>query len=196
MISKIADLMVDEISSLNFVERIGGVVKPITEQIKDGEDMVDKIFPGVYREDTTCDQRRYQAMTPDTTVKSVIYFEGGEADVLDESRRYIDFAARLQLVCWCNLPKINQAYTDASLIMANIMKNMPKTLANTDYLTKMRIFYDGYEKDEGIFDPYTYNEEEFQYLIFPFDWFVLNYNVFFSVAKDCPDDVVLDPSTC
>jgi hypothetical protein len=135
-------------------------------------------------------------MTPDTTVKSVIYFEGSEAEAIGDNTRYIDFAARLQLVCWCNLPKINQSYTNANPVMANIIKNMPKTLANTDYLTKIRIYFDNYEKDEGIFDPYTYDEGQFQYLIFPYDWFVLNYNVFFSVAKDCPVDVTLDPSSC
>ena len=74
---------------------------------------------------------------------------------------------------------------------------MPVSLSNVFPYSFIRIELTGEEtKNVSIFSKYTYNEEEKQYLIYPFDYFALNYEISFYVGINCIDPILISPSVC
>ena len=196
MTEKIAQLILNEISTLNWLDKIGGVVKPLRVNVKGG---VEKVYPVCLNSETICDSSRYTDMVPDSSKRSILYFEDGGVDVIESGCKYTDMEASLKLVCWVNLPRINNAYTNAEIIKLNLINSIPSRIANTDWVTKIRVIFDGEEpKSAGIFSEYTYDEAEIQYLIYPYDFFALNYKIRYSVPmdSDCLTAVVINPAVC
>lgn len=197
MTSKIAQLIIDEIDSLNWVDKIKGVVKPLKVKIKGGEE---KIYPICLNTDPTlCNSSTYTDLVPDSSKMSIIYFEDGGTEVIESGCKYTDLESSLRLVCWLNLRKINADFTDALNIKLNLINTIPADIANTDWVTKIRVMFEGEEeKSAGIFSEYTYDEAENQYLIYPYDFFALNYRVKYSMPmdSDCLTDIVINPASC
>lgn len=194
MITKIAELIKTEISTLEWVERIGGVVKSARINIA-GEE---KIFPIDFKSlADPCDSSVYLDFVPDSSKMSIIYFEDQGLEVVNSGCSFTDCTASLRLVCWANLERINADYTDAITLKLDLIKNIPARLPNTDWVTKIFASFTSEEtKTPAIFGAYTYDESMTQYLIYPYDYFALNYNVKFSFAGSCFDDVVLNPKVC
>ena len=196
MTDKIAQLILDEISSLNWIDKTAGVVKPLRVKVKGGEE---KIYPIYLNSAMPCDSSTYTDLVPDSSKRSVLYFEDGGVDVVESGCRYTDMEATLKLVCWVNLKKINTTYTSAEPIKLDLINNIPARIANTDWVTKIRVMFEGEEtKSAGIFSEYTYDEAEAQYLIYPYDFFALNYKIRYSVPmdSDCLTAITINPGIC
>jgi len=194
MNAKIAEILKDEISSLAWIEKIAGLVKPVTYKDKSGEE---KTMP-VYTSDTDlCHISHYEDFCPDSKKKSIVYFEDQGMDVLNAGCNYIDIETNLRIVCWCNLKLINPEYSDAILLKLDIIKNITQNPANNDWVTKIDVQFEGEEtKSPDIFSDYTYDEQK-QFLMYPYDYFALNYKVRYSVpVNECFDDIVISPDIC
>ena len=196
MTDKIAQLILNEISALNWVDKTAGVVKPLRVNTKGG---VEKVYPVYLNDATLCDSSTYTDLVPDSSKMSIIYFEDGGSDVIESGCKYTDMESSLKLVCWLNLKRINVAYTDAINIKLNLINNIPSRIANTDWVTKISVMFESEDpKSADIFSEYTYDEAEHQYLIYPYDFFALNYKVKYSVPMDseCLTDIVINPGVC
>lgn len=196
MNSKIADLIKAEIENLPFVDKIAGIVKPVTYTDKQG---TEKTFPIALNDATACQPGHYMDLCPDSTKLSIIYFEDLGMDVVNACCYYTDVEAKLRLVCWINLAKINTAYSDANLIKWKLIQVIPRRLANSEWATKIFIKFAGEElKSPDIFAAYSYDEKQNQYLMFPFDYFALNYTIKYSISmdSDCLTDIILNPRLC
>lgn len=194
MITKIAELIKSEISSLVWIDKLGGVVKPGRVKVA-GED---KIFP-IYINDSAdpCNASVYLDFVPDSKKMSVVYFEDQGIEVVNSGCTFTDCTASLKLICWANLVRINADYTDAIPLKLDLIKNIPARLPNTDWVTKILATFAGEDiKSPAIFGNYTYDETMTQYLIYPYDYFALNYTVKFSFVNSCFEDVVLNPKVC
>lgn len=191
MIRKIADLIVSEISGLNFVDRITGVVKEL-EINKTGEV---KRVPNALNTTT----KKHELYLPETDYKSVIFFEDNGVTSNGNDNRYNNYTANLRLVAWYNLPKINEAYTDGALLTQTLIYTIPDTLANSDYLVKICVDVVGeVAKSKAIFSRYDFKEDQWQYLNYPFDYAAIDLQVKFSVPRNstCFDTVVIDAESC
>ena len=194
MISKVAELIKSEISSIIWIDKIGGIVKPGRVKVA-GED---KIFP-IYLNDLAdpCNASVYLDFVPDSKKMSIVYFEDQGIDVVNSGCTFTDCIGSLKLVCWANLEKINIDYTSAEILKLDLLKNIPARLPNTEWVTKILATFEGEDiKSPAIFGAYTYDETMTQYLIYPYDYFALNYKVKFSIASECFEDVVLNPKIC
>lgn len=194
MITKIAELIKAEISALEWIERIGGVVKAARVKVA-GEE---KVFPIDFNNlADPCDSSVYLDFVPDSSKMSIIYFEDQGIEVVNSGCSFTDCTASLRLVCWANLERINADYTDAVPLKLDLIKNIPARLPNTDWITKILTNFTSEEtKSPAIFGAYTYDETMTQYLIYPYDYFALNYSVKFSFAGSCFDEVILNPKVC
>lgn len=194
MITKIAELIRTEISALAWIDRIGGIVKPGRVKIA-GED---KVFPIDFNNlADPCNSSVYLDFVPDSSKMSIIYFEDQGIEVVNSGCTFTDCTASLKIVCWANLVRINADYTDALLLKLDLIKNIPARLPNDDWVTKILATFTGEDtKSPAIFGNYTYDETMTQYLIYPYDYFALNYSVKFSFVNSCCDDVVLNPKVC
>jgi len=198
MIHKIANLLRDEISTLNFVDIAVGIAKPTIVRIPIDEGTVDKRVPVAYRDPVdACDPHGLFQLVPDTTKMSIHFFEDNGVDLTDENTYYYFAKASLRLVSWWNLPLINSAYTDASLLVANIISTIPQSLDNTDYLTQIQVRFAGMEPEgANIVSNYDFNEAENQFTTYPYQYTGLNYEIDFAFTKNCVDAVILSPDIC
>jgi len=196
MTDKIAQLILNEISILNWIDKTAGVVKPLRVKIKGGEE---KVYPIYLNDATLCDSSTYTDLVPDSSKMSILYFEDGGSEVIESGCKYTDMETSLKLVCWLNLKRINVDYTDALDIKLNLINNIPASIDNTDWVTKIRVMFGSEEvKSADIFSEYTYDEAEHQYLIYPYDYFALNYRIKYSIPmdSDCLTDIVINPGVC
>ena len=95
------------------------------------------------------------------------------------------------------MAKINPVYTDTDLIAATIIASIPKTYQPFSGVSAIYIeLISEVVKSSEIFADYTYNESEKQYLIYPYDYFALDYRVTYQIANQCLADLVLSPDVC
>jgi len=196
MNSKIADILKDQIDELSFIDKIAGLVKPITYTDKQGNE---KTFPVAVNPARPCSPSEYMDLVPDSSKLSVIYLEDLGMSVINSGCPYVDIESKLRLVCWCNLSRVNVDLTDAGLLKLALMLAIPKRIANVDWITKILVKFDGEEtKTPDIFGAYSYDEKQNQYLMFPYDYFALNYTVRYSIPmdSDCITAVKLNPKIC
>ena len=204
MISKIAALLRDEISGLNFVEIAAGLAKPkivrVNNTSADAEEpaMIDKVIPMAYNDlGIACEEGDLYSLVPNTKKKSIVWWEDNGIELVEEQTYY--YQARASLICvgWWNLPLINDTLSDASLLVANIIAAMPKRLSNIDYLSQIRVSWSGNPVSGAeVLSKYTFDEAENQFATFPFAVSAIEFIVDFAFGKNCVDDVVLNPATC
>jgi len=202
MIYRIAELLRDEISSLNFVEIAAGLAKPhivrnnVTEE--DTPAILDKAIPMAYNDlGITCEEGDLYVLYPNTKKKSIVWWEDNGIDMLEEETYYYQCKASLTCIGWWNLPLINQTFTNASWIVANLIAAIPERLANVDYLSQIRVYFTG-EIAEGaeVVSKYDFDEPENQFTTFPYSVTGINFDVDFAFGKNCVDCLNIIPSSC
>jgi hypothetical protein len=200
MIYKIADLLKDEISGLNFVDIAVGLAKPTVVKVPTpGDDvtLTPIIVPMAYNSlNDPCLPGDLLPMVPDTTKMSIHFWEDQGVELLDEDTYYYHSQANLRLVSWWNLPLINSSYTDASLLVANLIAEIPEELTTVDYLSQIQVIFNGEETGTNVIAAYNFDEPENQFTTYPYFYTALNYVVQFAFGKNCVDAVVLNPSAC
>ena len=200
MIYKIANLLKDEISDLDFVDIAVGLAKPTVVKVPSpGEEveMTPIIVPVALNSlDDPCVPGDLLPLVPDTAKLSIHFWEEQGLEVLDEDTYYYHSQASLRLVSWWNLPLINSAYTDASLLVANLIAEIPESLTSVDYMSQIQVMFAGEETGANIIAAYNFDEPENQFTTYPYIYTALNYSVEFAFGKNCVDAVVLNPSVC
>lgn len=199
MINTIVKNIIPYLEALNFSEVVGGIATTISQNkpIKDNKIIVKK-FPAYYNENkTTCSASDYIDLVPNSNKRSIIYFENNGIKISPINGNIIECVADVRLLCWANLKKINDTFINADMLKLLVIQAMPVSLSNVFPYSFIRIELTGEEtKNVSIFSKYTYNEEEKQYLIYPFDYFALNYEISFYVGINCIDPILISPAVC
>lgn len=198
MIHKIAEKLRDQISTLDYVEVAAGLAKPHAIRNKQEEGVIDQIVPLAYNDlELVCEPGDLLALYPDSKKMSIHWWEDNGSDVEDENAYFYHVVSSLTLVSWWNLPKINSAYTDPSLLVANLISEIPESLTNDDYMIAIQIAFAGEAPSlADILNKYTFDEPEFQFNTHPYYLTGLNYEVRWWMGKSCPDSIVVNPSVC
>ena len=199
MIKRIISEILPSLEALNFADVVAGVVTTLSRNkpIKDNKVIIKK-FPVYYNDTkTTCETSDYIDLVPNSSKKSIMYFEENGFSVTQINNNIFECVASVRLVCWFNLKNINDTLTNAELLKLNVIQAMPSAIDNVNPYSFIRVDLTSEEtKSVAIFNKYTYNEEEKQYLIFPFDYFALNYDISFYVGKNCIDELIINPAVC
>lgn len=203
MIQSIAEAIRTRIAPLSFMDKHAGVVRAATFATEDPNvagRWIRKSFP------IACDVTKDECLTgawrdlvPDTRYKSVSYFEDGGVRYVGKEGNLIQYKASLNWICWLNLPKLG--VTDCSIsgaIISSVIAAIPDQPFNSGSLTRIRIRPIGeLPKTAAIFNKYTYDETLLQYLLGPFDYFCLQFEVDFVIDKRCIDQYTFtDPINC
>jgi len=196
MNQKIAELLRDSIDGLNFVERTAGLVRSLPIKIPDEEGMVTKNVPVALNNEDPCEPEDMMALVPDSSKKSIIFFEDGGITITGTDTRYIHCQSTLTMVAWFNLPMINPAYTDATLLMATLISTIPKYIANSDFITRIMVTPIGEMPKDSVYSQYDLDLAENMYFAYPYDYAAFQFNIVFSVAKSCLDKIVINPESC
>lgn len=197
---QIAELLKTEIatSGLNWLDQVSGMVEPIQIKVRKGDATVVKTIPG-YRlpNQTNCKTGvDYETCTPLTEKKSVIYIEADDCQRINETIRWQEYTLKLSVVCWLNLKQINPAYEDAGIFINELLSVVKSSLPNSAPYNTIRVDFSGAKRDLGMVNKYDYDEAENQMWIYPFDFFVAEFDVTFRRYNVCRENVVLNPQSC
>lgn len=196
MLYKIArKIKTEYLDSLSFADRTGGLVRTMNDHRK-GE----KKYPIEINQDKELGDNQYlRHLVPDSNLKSVMYFEMNNPPSLAESHNSWDlYEAGLSLVCWFNYQKVDPEMYDPSYLISEINAAIPFKIGKIGCINTVTCDFAGQDHNDGaIFDKYTYTESESQFFKYPYEYFVLNFDISYRIAKDCSEedisDITIDP---
>lgn len=188
---KIANIFKGYIDDLAWVDKIAGLVQTAHIRIKDGDSAVEKSYP-VSCDITAdaCIAGEYQSLTPESSKKSVVYFEDGGVDFIERVGNRLKFKSSLRLVAWLNLREINRADCDADSgncavsgdYVIDVIKVLPTVpISTADFVSIHITSISQAERSVSIFSKYTYSEFATQYLMYPYDYFALDLSIDFVI---------------
>lgn len=190
MIDIVANILHEYIKDLAWADKTAALIRVATRTTESG---VRQYFPVACQlTEAECNAGRYQDLMPDDRKKSVMYFEDNGGVQYKRKAGSVDiYEAHLRLVGWLNIKLLGQ--TDCSITagaIGDILRALPgkvaPAVASTYGLSNVLIHYAGEaKKDVNIFSKYSYNEAQTQYLLYPYDYFALEFSVEFSMNKEC-----------
>jgi len=196
MNNKIANILKSYLEDLSWADKVAGLTQVANIRLKEGENITDKSFPiscNVTIED--CEKKgKYDELAPNSKKKSVMFFEDRGGVKLDhyEGTR-IWYRASLRLIVWLNLRKIEGAACDADVsecgvsgdYVLDVIKHIPYNAFDSGGFYGISIEPpEQVERSVDIFGRYTFNEPQTQYLMWPYDYFALDYDILFSIPCD------------
>lgn len=198
MNAAIAELIKARITSIAAVDKIGGLVRPIS-RVMEGNKV--KTFPVACNvtDPLSCDEETLKELTPTSGYRSIIYFEDRGAPQKTVHRTLgIWFTSKLRLVCWMDTTKIGPACTSGDEVEMEMIAAIEgdKYHYNSGIYQGIRHKCSPAEKSPSIFSKYTYDEANRQFLHWPFDYFALDIDTSFRTIVSCVEPVELDPQTC
>lgn len=197
----IAHILMMRLRGLPFVDKYGGLVQVmeqvdiLTDEVTHVERKVLKRFPvaadavvdGVVLEGLT-------DFTPDDRYRGMIYFEDQGMEPLGRLGRMWRYKSRLRLVAWLNTARLTDAEGQQPLLY-----ELPARLyaAVKEKMTALEHVNEGYyqrlnvkeknilAQNRNIFGPYSYDETAVSYLLSPFEFFAVEYEVDFCMTPEC-----------
>lgn len=176
----------DPDSGLGFIERYGGLVRPLryTERDADGN-----TYPMAYPvscliEDSCTEPSIYKALTPDSAYKSVAYFERRGAGTIafgTPAQHDLTFRMPLRFVAWLNYKKLGVDGCPSTLayMMAFIkaLRSQQMTASDTTLTNPARVLVKSFELPEQradiVFAPYSYAAKEWAFMP-PYGFFAVD----------------------
>lgn len=212
MIVDIGDIIIDKINTLPFLDKYAGVVKVITKQAAEGGKIIK--FPAYARASfEECQQGgRYMDLCPDNSKKSLLYLEDKGIRVVKTDGIHVDMSASLDLVCWLNQNKFTSVFHPTTeyvsysapaiagimrKLMGGVKFNKINAFSNINYHLIYIQVVGQKSKAENPFAKYSYDENINQFLLYPFDYFVLELRVDFRLDMRCISvDQIFEDSSC
>jgi len=194
MIADIGNIIIDKIDDLPFIDKIAGVVRVVRFKNKDG---ILKSYPADCRISLDdCNKgKRYMDLIPDSSKKSVIYLEDTGLRQTSRNGNIQQYNAQYNLIGWLNLAKLgvdNCSYS--AIAIGAIFKRISIPQFHSGIYQYVNIKILGQQpKSVDPFTKYNYDETINQYLMFPYDHFVLSIEVDFRFDVRCIDEVTLNP---
>jgi hypothetical protein len=196
LIQEAISYLYNDITSLSWVERFGGVVKTVEKD--------NKAYPvSCTVNETDCfNNQRYQDLTPDNSKASILYFEVlqglSDARNFDNSAREtrIELFGRVRLVGWLNTDKLGiNSCNVAAQAMRSVLPIINKTITPTDVNTlfenstiKYRFRNELPKEHKNIFGKYAYKDKGGIFL-HPYDYFAIDIDVTVVLPLGCNYDL-------
>lgn len=191
MIVSIGDIIIDKIKLLPFLDKYAGVVQVLAYKSTDKSGKVTKkTFPASCNVTfEQCKSGQYKDLCPDSTKKSVLYLEDNGIRFVKREGGRTYWKASLNLCCWLNMPNLGYSNCSYSAIaVEGILSKFPVTPFNSGVFTRTQINVVGQlskTQAQQTFLKYTYDETVNQFMMYPYDFFVLLLEVDFVTDKSC-----------
>jgi hypothetical protein len=186
MLYKIARRITTEyLRDLSFADRTGGLVMRMNDSRT-----TPKSYPVEINQDKELGDNQYmRRLVPDTNLKSLMYWEQRTPPtVTKEHNKWYECEASLSLVVWFSYLQVDPDMKDPAYLIAQIVNAIPFKVGNYQCLAAITCSYAGQDSNDGsIFTKYTYNEPNSQFFKYPYDYFVLNFDVSYRVVADCEE---------
>lgn len=123
------------------------------------------------------DGKFYKDAVPDSSKRSIVYWEDFGGEVIDSCRQYQRVRQRVRLVVWMNFARI----TDMNYrqCVGEILRAIPRRSGSTLFT-----FVAQKHKDVNLFDRYDYNEAK-QYITYPYDVAAFDFDIlYFNIRNE------------
>lgn len=188
-----------------FVDVIAGMVQTITDKIE-GENgiPITKRYP--VSDDTNiadnCQFSPERILTPDSRKKGLIYFEDyGTRPINKSNSGTFYYKSKLRMVVWLNRARITgdrySQITGAGVTYLLDKLKAGEYYGNIGFYQRFKVDVESIEPQESaIFNKYTYNEADLQYLRPPFEFFAINLSVEYGINKRCINQIEIKDKVC
>ena len=179
----IANILKSRIETIDWSEKVAGLVQTANIRVKNGESITDKSYPiscNVSYE--ACIKGTYDQLAPDSKKKSIMYFEDRGVSFVEREGNRMKFRSSLRLVGWLNLCLIDDSCGVSGNYVIDVIKALPsKPFSTADFISIAITSISQVERSVDIFSRYTYNEQATQYLMYPFDYFALDLEMEYTI---------------
>lgn len=208
-----------EIDNVPLIEKYGGLTfavnfpESIGTTANNEPIMKDRIFPvacGVSFNDCVANQR-YQELSPNSKYKSLAYWE--QLSDATQNNNLSQLAAKggmvvydipARLVVWLNMAKLNlngTGQTDCSIAAPIALKIQTALYRKNGFFiqdaayqgAKVQLEFVGQEQKDAnrIFGRYSYGKDLTKFMLHPYDFFALRYNVRLWINRNCIESFTL-----
>ena len=125
-----------------------------------------------------------------------MYLEDTGLRLVSKEGNYLNWRAQYNLVVWLNLPKLGfNGCSYSATAMLSILKKLPARPFNSGQHHLINIQAVGQQpKTTNPFSRYSYDESVNQFLMYPYDFFVLLLDVSFQNDLRCINIASLSPA--
>ena len=186
----IAELLRDRISAFAYVDKIAGLVRPVSFQrageltnyeiagrqlTAQAQSKVVTVPIAIDVDDPlSCDEAAILDLVPDERYRTIVYFEDRGVTIGERQGRGTR-VSHIRLVCWINTTKLNGNNFAGDTIMQDFEGALNGAPYNSDAFLGIRHRVESFPaKGPGLFGQYTYPEGVRQYLMWPFDAFAID----------------------
>lgn len=205
MNKELATLLKSKLSALPFIDMLAGLVQTVTTEERDanGVAKIQKRFPVAYDTNDTrnCTVGPERMLIPDSSRRSIIYFEDFGSSATNESRGQLrGMSSSIRLICWLNRAKlVGDNYTEISGRMMSMIldKLITRNPENNGMFTKLIVKVARIPpQDPALFGRYTYSEVDRQYLRPPFEFFGIDLACTYFVNSNCINEIEWKDPVC
>lgn len=187
MNNKIANIIVDYIDGLSWIDKIAG----LTQVAKVTQGDTEKRFPVSCQlsYDDACRVGCYDELMPNSQYKSVVFFEDVGFSFVRQEGNKLYYESRLRLIAWLNYRLLTESGCGSSGdYIISILKILPTSPVNIgDLLRFSTVVTSQAARSSDIFGKYTFDEKRSQYMMIPFDFFALDLRTNFMIINECID---------
>lgn len=205
MNKELSSLLKKKLLTLPFIDVLAGMVQTVTRdnmQEDDGIGKTTKRFPVSY--DTNlleeCLGRPEKMLIPDSSRKSIIYFEDYGIVNTDKKHGLYGYNSSVRLICWMNRALlVGDVYAEISgrcmaMIIERLAGHNPE---NNGLFTELRVDVARIPpQDAALFGRYTYNEQDRQYLRPPYEFFGIDFSCRYYVNSKCLNETQWNQQIC
>ena len=188
MNAHIAAFLKDKIAALSYVDKIAGLVRPISFErvgkrwtIPVGIEVTDPL---------NCGDSTLLDLVPSDRYRLIVYFEDRGVTTVKENNR-TKLVSRLRLVCWVNTVKLGGDNSAGDRVMQEFAAAIPGAMYNENGYLGIRHRVEGFPaKGKELFAAYTYDDAVRQYLMWPFDAFAIDIATDYRLDPTCEPDPI------
>jgi hypothetical protein len=209
MLNNAINAIRDNIATLGYIEKITGLVQKVIQydESEQSEALGLKIVKSAYPVSSQVTARecwsggRYTDLVPDSRKKSIVYFEPISNISINTEGSNIYFRQSFRCVTWLNLSLLGIAteYVTESIILdINAAINDTNSFVFNGSTIGLNATTKGVTHHEpNIFGDYTYNNDVIQNILYPFDYFAVDFDVLVVAGENCfPKFTPSSPITC
>lgn len=200
MNNKIANIIVDLIHDLPWIDKLAGMTQVAKIQVTSEERKVEKRYPISCQLDyeDACKEGCYDELAPNSKYRSVVYFEDGSFSFRDRRGKRLYYESNIRLIAWLNYRELRGAGCGSTgEYILDIIQSLPDIPVDMGKMRGVTITVTSQaRRDSGIFSQYTYNEFQAQYLMIPYDFFALDIRTEFFVVPECHTPILEGCTEC
>lgn len=208
MINEIIQLFEEEVTALSWVQRYGGLAKPVQIISQTGTPKTAAVAhyigtPQKQDQTSLLQEKRYKFLVPDRNIKSIIYYEQPQPEVLVDGfgrQNYCRYETTIKLIGWLNLKKIG---VEETTIKGKCMQHIISIFNNrfwgdtdsTRNATTKNITPDNAEATLNLFSKYSYADKQFLHF-YPYEVFSINIPVRYTIYTNCKSEINISNIDC